>query len=249
MRRLIGLLFFLSSTTITASDSCSVQTGIGQYGPCSWGNMYKDAVNTQDVIASLEPLNSATSNWIRFLLRFDSLSYVPALVGATIDSARLWLYKYGAYASASTVVTPYAVLAPWTYYVGTGYSPTWARQGYNNSAPDTNWTNAGCDTSTSASVTASATGLTFSGYGAEWRSWSITASIVSGWVSTPSSNQGFVFRTTENAAGGSPRFRSPSSTTATEHPKLTIYYTAGGGPAANSKYRRREIIIKSQENR
>ncbi len=248
MRRFILLLILLTASPLWA-DSLSIQQGVGQYGPCSWGNLNKANANTQDVGAEISVLNSATSNWVRFLLRLDSLSYIPALSGATVDSARLWIYKFNAYASASTVVTPYAVLAPWTYYVGAGYSPTWNRQGYNNSAPDTNWTNAGCDTSTSASVTAAATGQTFSGYGAEWRSWKITSSIVSGWITAPSSNQGLIFRSTENAAGGSPRFRSPSSTTASEHPKLTIYYTAGGGSPANSKYRRREIIIKSQEKR
>jgi hypothetical protein len=155
-------------------------------------------------------------NGANTLLKFD-LSSIPS--GATLTSATLQLYLEGMAPAGTLQISAYRVTRAWVEGTqnGGGSSPngaTWAT--YNGA---TSWTNAGGDHDVSAAAltTVSAT--------PGWYAWN-AATLVSGWLTTPVSNNGMLLAAPSGGASNTATFTSSDAGggSAGQRPKLTLVY-------------------------
>ena len=168
----------------------------------------------------------------RALIAFD-VSSVPA--GATVSSAQVQL-TMSTSKGANTAMTLNRVTQAW----GEGASDsgesggqgvfasdgdaTWTNRFYSATAPIA-WSTPGGDFITTASATASVTGnATYT-----WTSAQL-ASDVQGWVTTPSTNNGWILIGDENFTLNAKRIWSREATTVSLRPKLTINYATAPPP-------------------
>ena len=164
----------------------------------------------------------------RALMAFD-VSSVPA--GAVVSSAQVQL-TMGLTKGANNPMTLHRVTQSW----GEGASDsgeaggqgvpasdgdaTWNYRFYSVTTP-TPWTSPGGDYIATASATTSV-----SGSGPYTWSTAQLGTDVQGWVTTPSTNNGWIFIGDENFTLNAKRIWSREATSASQRPKLTINYSA-----------------------
>jgi hypothetical protein len=167
----------------------------------------------------------------RALVRFD-LSGIPA--GATITNVTLTLHMSMA-AGGATDVSAFRVLSDWgegaSVAAGNGGAgapaatgdATWLHTFFNTSL----WATPGGDFAASSSATTSVNGV--ASY--NWSSAGLLGDVQQ-WISTPSSNFGWILRGDEVALSTSKRFDTRENTTASFRPALTIDYIPLPAPGA-----------------
>jgi hypothetical protein len=151
----------------------------------------------------------ANSEIIRSLVRFDLTSIIPSNV--TVQKAYLTVYPFGG--SGTTTITAYAVSGVWSE---TGAS--WVSGTASNA-----WILYGGDFNQSISDTqvVSATGLLPASL-----TFNLDASVVQGWITTPSGNNGLILKASnETTDSNYLQINSNNNGTSTKNPLLTIYYS------------------------
>jgi hypothetical protein len=162
----------------------------------------------------------------RGLVRFD-LSAIPC--GATVTRAQLTMYmERGASAQPPTPVRLHRLLGAW----GEGASVSFGGAGSESLAGDANWlerqspgvmwTVPGGDYVATSSATAS---VSISPGAVTWASNPAMIADVTGWISNPSSNNGWIIINNEVNQGTARKFSSRESTTASHRPALLVEYT------------------------
>lgn len=165
----------------------------------------------------------------RGVIRFNVAGNIPA--GSTITSAKLRLYLNTASDSNSHTLSLHEASASWgegtSYYNGgrcaakTTNDASWTYRFYSTST----WTSSGGDYNGTASQTCSV------GSASQYYEWTSNAAMIAdvqGWLSTPSSNHGWVLLGNEAQGSTARRFTSREGTS-TQVPQLVIEYTPPGG--------------------
>ncbi|UCF80540.1 MAG: DNRLRE domain-containing protein [Acidobacteriota bacterium] len=161
---------------------------------------YVDRANTK-VNYGTDPTMSVgragNNTQTRSLVQFD-LSSIPA--GATINSAQLELYAEAAGTDAAAVQELYDITEAWVET-----TVTWQGQPAN-----------------SGTVRGSLAPGTSTG----WKIWTVTASVVQGWLDTPATNYGLLVRlAAENANVGFWLYATRENATSANRPILRVDYT------------------------
>lgn len=233
------------SCAVLTSADCTSQGGLYQGNgascspnPCAGSQQVtlvsvKDNTLYQDAAGSLSNgkgigffAGKDTSLIRRGVVAFD-LTSIPA--GATVTGAQLQLYLGFTQSTAADNVTVHRTMATW----GEGTSDaagnesggaastvndaTWIHRFYNT----TLWSAAGGDFNATASATTSV-GTTTGFY--TWSSSGLVAD-VQAWVSTPSTNFGWLLRCNEAVTKSQRRFDTRESATPAQRPMLTVTYT------------------------
>ena len=156
--------------------------------------------------------NDTSSFDQRILIEFTDLSAIPS--GATINSAKLGLYRYDAYDSNPIILDAYQVTSPWVESVTYSTQPT-----YNSTSESS---------------------VTLSGVDPGWYEWDIT-NLVQQWIDGSVPNYGIAIF--NHGTGFYQRFVSSDNATATEpwfilpptdpsyRPYLDVDYTPANIPA------------------
>lgn len=152
------------------------------------------------------------------LFKFD-LSQIPA--NATITSAALTLVAEKQNFSAQTATFElHRLIQPWV-----ATEATW-----NNRAADTPWTTPGAAAEDDYSLTVSASQSVSDAFSTTYIFGSTADMVadVQSWVSTPDSNNGWIFKVADESV--SPTSRRWGSTTIGDAASLTVIYTASAPP-------------------
>ncbi|MSR69198.1 MAG: DNRLRE domain-containing protein [Phycisphaerales bacterium] len=168
----------------------------------------------------------------RALIAFDGASLIPE--NALISSVTLTLHVSGASVLAHNF-SLHRVTSPWT----AGTSDASGNEGggtaavagdatwLHASSPGLAWTAPGGDFSTIASAAQTVGDIGFY----SWTSAQLTSD-VQNWITTPTSNFGWILRGDESAPGTTRRFDSSESFDAALAPKLVIEYTVVPAPGS-----------------
>jgi hypothetical protein len=158
---------------------------------------------------------SESDDYARALLRFDLSTVIPS--NGTIEDASLTLYPYNygsQFISGTTTITAYAISDVWA-----STQATWINR--QTSIP---WTNPGGDYNT---ITAASDSVVLSDNNIPASvTFNLTASVVQGWLSAPSSNYGVIFIASNETitADNYFTFYSTNNGTISLNPILTLHY-------------------------
>ncbi|QHW29396.1 DNRLRE domain-containing protein [Paenibacillus rhizovicinus] len=148
---------------------------------------------------------------INTLLRFDSIS-IPA--GKTVASAKLTL-KMNTWASGFTMEGR---------YMQTDYDPTYSLIGWQNRKSGALWATAGAKGNGTDYVSGKSFAITsFTASGDQVIDITLDPSVVQGWLTTPSTNQG-VLLYIDNPTNVAVDIYSAEDATTANRPKLSITY-------------------------
>jgi len=209
----------LSLSSLSSADTASFQTGTSGYSGTVDGLITSSGggIGANDFTsASSLVMNNTTGGYeARALVKWSNIS-LPA--GATVTGAQVsftWEDFAGGHdMKAYYLKNSWDTSAKWAPRTSTLNWNTPGAKGVGtditSSTPafeDTNWTASGVST----------------------RPYTLSASVVQGWIDTPSTNQGLILT---NATANKQLFVYTSrNTTAAYRPQLTITYTTGGGGA------------------
>jgi hypothetical protein len=199
------------------ADNTLIQDPAGTYSAGASYNMYSGRVG-----------NNGSGTFRRALIRFD-LSAIPQ--GSTVTSVQLRMFMSQGQGGARAH-SLHRMNASWGEagsfsFGGAGAiaqagDATWIHR----FSPGTPWTTPGGDFQATASASVNVSGIT-------WYTWGSTSGLVSdvqSWVSTPSSNFGWMVRGDESALQTAKRFDSRQSSNPSTKPQLIITFTP---PAPN----------------
>lgn len=225
---MLGVFFgFAVVTTVFAQSSVTIEASKDN-------TLYEDAAGATSNGAGenffVGRSNQLTGSIRRGLLSFNLVGQIPS--NATITSVTLMLSMSRSNSGDQTVGV-HRVLADW----GEGSSnangnegggapaatndATWLHRFFNSAV----WSSPGATYAPAAS--ASQTVGVAGSY--SWGSTSALVSDVQEWLSTPSSNFGWVIIGNESAAGNAKRFDTRENTIVANRPKLTVIYTTTSG--------------------
>lgn len=242
MKKLLSYIFFtflflgwagsIFATTVT------FQEGVDGYAGTSDTRIYYGSVcsacdeNHGSVtwIVSVLPYSEG-GNWrSSTLIKFD-LSSIPA--GSTISSATLSLKTTDLGSDGySPNISAFRVFKPWTEAGATGNdwvatASEWTTPMADNasdSGSDNSGDGTGYDRKSTAESTVNYPGWTNIDY--IWKDWTLSTSLVSGWVNGTITNNGVLMRGVTANQSKDIIWTSSESATASDHPKLTVTYTA-----------------------
>lgn len=233
-RRLLVPCLLLSACAATAIEQTLVfQQGLNDYDGCQDNSIYEESQNTAGGANLIFSGTTSMGDIRRALLRFDLAEISP---DATIVSATLEIVvkRVSPVASGETQFRLHALTRAWGEGTVTGVSPagtggtalegdaTWLSSRHNLEL----WTNPGGDFLLESSGTAPAgppevTTVT-------WTSTTLRDD-VSGWISNPASNAGWIIICEQESTDGSAHaFASSEATTLAQRPKLTVVIETGG---------------------
>jgi hypothetical protein len=212
MKKLITI-FLMAGLILTLSNSVRANTTLIQPGPTSikdtfiWDTEDFSHADWGELLA-----NDTSSYDQRILIEFTDLSAIPS--GATINSAKLGLYRYDAYDSNPIVLDVYQVTSSWAESV------TYSTQPSYNSTPESS--------------------VTLSGTDPGWYEWDIT-NLAQQWLDGSVPNYGVAifnhgtgfyqrFVSSDNASATEPSWALPP-TDPSYRPYLDIDYTPASVPA------------------
>ena len=155
------------------------------------------------------------ADYARALLRFDLSTVIPS--NGTIEDASLTLYPYNygpQYIYGNTTITAYAISDAWA-----STQATWV-----DKKTLTPWANPGGDYNTITAI--SDTVILSDANIPASVTFNLTASVVQGWLTAPSSNYGFIFKASNETitADNYFTFYSTSNGTTSLNPVLTLHY-------------------------
>jgi YD repeat-containing protein len=157
---------------------------------------------------------STDGNIVRSLLKFD-LSSIP-FVGNVL-SADLNLYLSSTNSSNPINISAHAVTGAWEEN-----EASWT---YKDTTPYTKWAMAGGDYGTNALSTVSGIAAAPANLADGLTRWSIPVNTVQQWVSNPTSNYGFLLKSTSESTKVYKKFASSEQSVITEYkPKLVVTY-------------------------
>jgi hypothetical protein len=221
---LLGVVAVLPAWADTTTVSASTDTWIFSGAP--------DSAKFGDFHGLAAGVNSQGSP-MRALFTFD-VSQIPA--NATITSASVSLVaERQNFSAADATFELHRLLQPWV-----AAEATW-----NNRAAGTPWSAAGAAAEDDYSLTISASNVVTAAATYVFGSTADMVADVQSWVSTPTSNNGWIFKVTDETAA--PTSRRWGSTTVGNAASLTVVYTASAPPpqqptltaatAANGQFR------------
>jgi hypothetical protein len=166
--------------------------------------------------STLIMINTASNYEAEYLVRFNGIT-LPQ--GATVTSAKIQLtfedFYGGHNLSAYYLKNSWTTAAKW---IPRDTTNNWAVAGAKGVGTDITSSTAAFN-DPPANWTAAGPGLT--------REYPLSASVVQGWIDSPSTNQGLVLR--NSVIDKQLRVYTAEHATDAYHPKLTIEYTTGGG--------------------
>jgi len=159
----------------------------------------------------------------RILVKFDIDGMIPA--GAVIQKAYLSFYVISVYGTATNNFQVYNVTKAWTEGTGDCSGSSSNDVTWNNYTTATGWTSVGGDFD--AAAVSDVLNPPLSGGDDKFYSFELNNSLIEGWISDPSSNNGLIIKADrETSPTGYLRVYTSDYTTDTSlRPKLTIYYT------------------------
>lgn len=156
-----------------------------------------------------------TSDYFRTLFKCDLSTIIPP--NGIVEDASLILYPYNngsQYISGTTTITAYTLSSPWEEKYATWISST----------ASTMWTNPGGDYDT---ITAFSDTVVLSDANIPTSvTFNLSTSVVQGWLTNPLSNNGFIFKASNETitAGNYFTFYSTDNGTTSLNPVLKLHY-------------------------